>query len=227
MKKYTLLALIIGFAAAQTFTNISNDVYGPLEYEVGTDSVNYPHSTVINTYFMITNITDSVLAFETPSPNWYYFRITKGNEEIDVFPTVGLPVITPYSLDPNESLAETTTWDNSLAVWDTTYRMWGIINIATAWSPFPKDSHFVEFTVGDMGIGQKNTEESILWRIPNPARGQIRLPIPGNYQLFDLNGRCIADFRGSTSIMVDNYSPGTYLIRHRESGECRKMVILE
>ncbi len=213
MKKAVFLLYLINIAFGQSFTNISTESFSVLKYEVATDLDNYMRPAVLRGYLQITNSTDSTLFFQTPSLNFCYFRVTKGDLEIDEFPFVTLPVIGSFTLSPNESLAETISWNISPAVWDTSYRLWGVLNIATGWSPFPKDSHFVEFSIGGVGIGEAPPNS----RIDSNS---------GEFELFDLMGRCLGVIDNPNSLARAPLPSGTYLLRPKGQSAARKTVIV-
>ncbi|HHS50313.1 MAG TPA: hypothetical protein ENN07_04280 [candidate division Zixibacteria bacterium] len=200
--------LLSSIVLAQTFTNISSESFGDLKYEVGTDFATYSRPSVLHCFFKITNISDRDVSFQTPSPDLCYFRVTMGHHEVDLFPLAVLPVIGDYYLRSGESVADTQMWDISPAIWDTTYQLWGILNIATAWEPFPKDSHFVEFSIGETVIIDSPMERRDDWFVPSPVQGAIELPFEGRFELFDISGRIVATAHGVGALNAQSLPPG-------------------
>ncbi|MGC9314997.1 MAG: hypothetical protein ACP5G4_05115, partial [bacterium] len=55
------IMLFAGAVFAQTYSNISSAIHGPLEYEIGTNTYEYPRYSAIFMYFKVTNVTDSIV----------------------------------------------------------------------------------------------------------------------------------------------------------------------
>ena len=223
----TLIALfaMTSILAAQPAWNTNTQIYGSLEYEIGIDDYTYSHGETMEIYFMITNVTDSTVSFDCPSSNFCLYRVTLGDTEIDLFPESTLPMILNVTLRSGESKTDSTTWITTPADRDTTYRLWGILNVSPSWSPMPRESLFVEFTIGDeTGIAGAPRAENE-FTLPNPLRADFRLDTPGVYDIFDISGRRLRTIRAGNRV-GGGLPDGLYFIRKRGDGECRKTVIL-
>jgi len=227
MKGIILILLLICLVVfSQVYTNISSETFSVLKYEIGTDLNIYPRPSTLFTYLKITNITDTTLFFQTPSPNICYYRVTKGNYEVGFFPLVTLPMIGSFTLTPNESIADSSIWETTPAIWDTTYKIWGILNIATSWSSFPKDSHYVEFSIGSTDIAEENEGHMNSYSFQNPIRGALIIGCSGQYEVFDINGRRVKTTNGPSRVDVGNLAPGIYLLKREGTKTCQKITIL-
>lgn len=225
MKVIICLLMFCVTLFAQGFGNISTEVFEHLKYDVATDSYAYTSPAILYTYLQVTNITDTTIMFETPTMNMCYFRVMRGRIEIDAFPRATMPAIGTFVLEPGESAADTASWEIIPAHTDTIYQMWAILNIGTGWSDFPRDSHFVEFKIGETSVIEYPKTDKASWSVPNPVRNAVYLSEQGEYELFDIRGRSIVEVKGPATIDTRSLAQGTYIIRRDE--EYQRILILK
>lgn len=208
----------------QSFPNISTQIFGPAKYEIAADGFVYGHGDRLNFYFKIINISDSPIFFECPDNALGDYRVTLRDREISYFSNGVLPVIRSVNLGPGEAVADTYHWITTPAVEDTVYQLWGILNVGS-WSPFPKDSLYLEFSMGSTFVSE-NPQVSFDWaRRGNPFNNSIEIPVPGEFEILDLSGRSVR--RITAPYVFTPERSGIFLIKSPKGRECAKIVIIK
>ncbi|RKZ29407.1 hypothetical protein DRQ36_08740 [bacterium] len=224
MARFTAIFAVTAFVTisyAQPYPNLATDSFGALKYTLAIDSETYSRPSTMNIYFMVRNITDSLVHFECPSAPWSSYRVELRDSMVAFFPEISLPVVLYFDLAPDESIDIYTDWDTAPATEDTTYKLWAFLGAYGV----PAGSLYVEFTMSTAGIYDEFLQPEMPWFVPNPPKSDLHFVTPGKYELFDILGKRTATINAPAIIDVSNYPRGIYLLRKAGTTECRKLVI--
>jgi len=209
---------------AQAFPNVATQIFGPLKYEIASNSYSYGHGARLDFYFKLQNISDSIVSFECPDNALGDYRVTLRSIQIDYFSNGCLTVIRSVHLAPGEAVADTYFWNTTPAVEDTTYQLWGILNLGS-WSPFHKDSLFLEFSMGSTTISENLQRSNDRAHRGILFHDFVNIQSNGDFEIFDISGKLLQRISGP-NIFVPKRS-GVYFLKNSRNKECEKVIVIK